>query len=234
MKYLLTFLFFTKVIFGISDSVFVITKEVYKCTEDTSVYVKISYPQIIVPHNKNVQNKINSFLESEFLKAIQTYEEFIADSESLEDYPADWVFNFEVSFKTEYLSNNFASILMDYYEYTGGAHGNYFSTGYNIKLSDGELLKLTDIIKENELSNLSLFCEQEILEKFNENTLADVGLFEDEINITPEQDFYIKPGYLVIQFDPYEIGPYAMGSIEIELRFDRIKNLFKPNLPFKI
>lgn len=232
MKYLLAFLFLAKVVYGFTDSLSIIAKEIYSCTEDTSVFVKISYPQLKNMKNVEIQNKINLFLENQFLQTLQTYEEFISDSETLAEYPADWVFSFETSFKTTYLSNDFLSVVMDYYEFTGGAHGNYFSVGFNFRLSDGKAFQLNDIIKETQLENLSLFCEQEILKQFNANSLSDAGLFEDEINIFPEQDFYIKPNYLVIQFDPYEIGPYAMGSIEIELRFDKIKNLFKPYLPF--
>ncbi|MCS7053729.1 MAG: DUF3298 and DUF4163 domain-containing protein [Ignavibacterium sp.] len=210
----------------------IVQKEIYKCTEDTSVYIKINYPQIINLGNLEVQNKINAFLESEFTKALESYNEFISDPELLEYYPADWVFSFEVSFRTTYLSNELLSIVLDHIEFTGGAHHNYFSTGYNIRLSDGQLLKLDDIIKQNQFFNLSLFCEEEILKIYNASSLAEAGFFDDEIIITPNQDFYVKPNYLVIQFDPYEIAPYSLGSIEIELRFDRLKLLLKPDILF--
>ncbi len=233
MKYLFIIcLILIKNIFATTDSIKVFSNDIYKCNEDTSVYVKISYPQIRGMKNAEVQNKINSFLKNQFLEVLKTYEEFVSDSEPFADYPADWVFSFETSFKLTYLSNDFLSIVMDHYEFTGGAHGNYFLQGFNFRLSDGKTFQLNDIIKETQFENLSLFCEQEILKQFNANSLADAGLFEDEINISAEQDFYIKPNFLVIQFDPYEIAPYSFGSIEIELRFDRIKNLFKPYLPF--
>lgn len=212
-----------------ADSLSVITKEFYKCTEDTSVYVKISYPQIINMKDQQLQNKINLMLEEQFLFAVQSYEEFASDPELLADYPADWSFVFEVTYRTTYLSNNVISIVLDHYEFTGGAHGNYFSEGYNIRLSDGKILLLTDVVKENKLKNLSLLCEQRIMEIFEVESLADVGLFEEEINLTSEQDFYLKPNQLVLQFDPYEIGPYAMGSIEVELGFDKLKDLLKNN-----
>lgn len=235
MKYLfIIFLFFVNNIFSFSDSLTVISKDIYKCLEDTSVFVKISYPQIENLKNKEVQDKINLFLEIQFLQALDNYEDFISDTESLAEYPPDWFFNFETSYKINYLSDDFLSVTMEYYEYTGGAHGNHSIQSFNIRLSDGENLTLGDIIKENQFENLSLFCEQEILKMLNANSLIEGGLFEDEINITPEQDFYIKPGYLVLQFDPYEIAPYAFGSIEIELSFERIKNLLKSKLPFKL
>jgi hypothetical protein len=210
----------------------VISKNIYKCTEDTSVFVKISYPQINNLKNSEIQNKINLFLEIQFLQALDNYEDFIADTEMLAEYPPDWFFNFETSYQVNYLSDDFLSVTMQYYEYTGGAHGNHYIQSFNIRLSDGKTLSLNDVIKEKQFENLSLFCEQEILKQLNANSLIEAGLFEDEINITSEQDFYIKPGFLVLQFDPYEIAPYSFGSIEVELSFDRIKNLLKPYLPF--
>ena len=57
-------------------------------------------------------------------------------------------------------------------------------------------------------------------------------MFEDEINIPEDQDFYIVPGMLVLQFDPYEIGPWSMGEITTEISFEKIKDILKPDLPF--
>ena len=39
---------------------------------------------------------------------------------------------------------------------------------------------------------------------------------------------------LVLQFDPYEIGPWSMGEITAEIPFEKIKDLLKENLPFKV
>lgn len=49
----------------------------------------------------------------------------------------------------------------------------------------------------------------------------EAGLFENEIVLTYDQDFYIIPGALVLQFDPYEIGPFAMGEITAEIQFEK-------------
>ncbi len=233
MKYLfIIFLFFVNNIFSFSDSVTVISKDIYECLEDTSVFVKISYPQIKNLKDPEVQFRINLFLQIQFLQALDNYEDFISDTETLAEYPPDWIFSFETSYRINYLSDDFLSVSMQYYEYTGGVHGMHHIQSFNFRLSNGENLTLGDVIKENQFENLSRFCEQEILKMFNANSLIEAGLFEDKINITPEQDFYIKQGYLVLQFDPYEIACYAFGYLDVEFSFDRIKNLLKPKLPF--
>lgn len=214
------------------DSLTILRKEFYQATEDTSTYVKIFYPQITNLNNTSVQTKINTFLENEFMQAKGWFDDFIADTDYTSEFPPDWVFSFETDFRVTFNSKDFLSLVLDYYEFTGGAHGNYYSIGYNIRISDGEVLTLNDILKPNSFQALSEFCVEEILNMFEANSLNEAGLFEDELNITEDQDFFITPDALVIQFDPYEVAPYAMGSIEVELKFEIIKNLLKENLPF--
>jgi len=79
---------------------------------------------------------------------------------------------------------------------------------------------------------LAYECEQAILEKYEANSLIEAGLFEDEITILDDQDFYILPGMLVLQFDPYEIGPWSMGEVTTEIPFEKIMDILKGNLPF--
>ncbi|MFN3872945.1 MAG: DUF3298 and DUF4163 domain-containing protein [Ignavibacterium sp.] len=214
------------------DSLTIIRQEYYQATEDTSAYVKINYPQINGLSNLQIQNKINSYLKNEFMQAKNWYDDFVADTDYTSEFPPDWVFSFESDFRVTFNSSDFLSIVLDYYEFTGGAHGNYYSVGYNIRTSDGEVLSLPDILKTNSLEALSEFVSEEILNMFDANSLNEAGLFEDELNISDDQDFYIIPNALVIQFDPYEIAPYAMGSIDVEIPFTKIKNLLKENLPF--
>lgn len=214
------------------DSLTIIRQEYYQATEDTSAYVKINYPQINGLSDLQIQNKINSYLKNEFMQAKNWYDDFVADTDYTSEFPPDWVFSFESDFRVTFNSSDFLSIVLDYYEFTGGAHGNYYSVGYNIRTSDGEVLTLPDILKPNSLEALSEFVSEEILNMFDVNSLNEAGLFEDELNISDDQDFYIIPNALVIQFDPYEIAPYAMGSIDVEIPFTKIKNLLKENLPF--
>ena len=100
-------------------------------------------------------------------------------------------------------------------------------------MNDGVNLTLKDIINEESFDILAYECEQSILETYQANSLMEAGLFEDEIVIADDQDFYIIPGALVLQFDPYEIGPYAMGEITAEIPFEKIADILKDNLPFR-
>jgi hypothetical protein len=202
-------------------------------TSDSTAIINIEYPQITGSVNSSTESKINQFLEEEFKQSIIWFDEVRSDSVFFEDFPYEMQYTFETGFQTSYNSTEFLSIVLSHYQYTGGAHGNYFALGYNIDMKNGDVFSLKDIIKKDSFDLLIYECEQAIMEKFEANSLIDAGLFEDEIEIPDDQDFYIMPGILVLQFDPYEIGPYSMGEITAEIPFEKIKDILKDNLPFQ-
>ena len=203
-------------------------------TQDSSVWISIDYPQIVNTENNVIITKINSYLKDEFMQSVSWYEELASDT-TMSDYtPADVQYTFDTGFQVMYNSTGFISIILNHFQYTGGAHGNYFASGYNIRLRDGENLTLKNMITEGSLDILSYECEQAIMENYKANSLIEAGLFEDELMLTDDQDYYIIPGALVIQFDPYEVGPYAMGEIIAEIPFEKISDILQSKLPFVI
>jgi hypothetical protein len=217
-----------------NDTLNIITVRYSDSLPDSLVYINIDYPQIRGFTNKIIEDKINLFLETEFKQSISWYEEIIQDTSEFIGETHSYPWSFETGFEVQYNSDKFLSITLDHYQYTGGAHGNYYSVGYNINMYDGKILKLTDVINNDSFDLLSYECEQGILDTFQVSSLLEAGLFENEIVILPDQDYYIVPGALVLQFDPYEIGPYSMGDINIRIPFYKIKDILKPNLPFLI
>ncbi|HEX9251657.1 MAG TPA: DUF3298 and DUF4163 domain-containing protein [Ignavibacteriaceae bacterium] len=223
---------FTDKEFNKADTLEIKTLNYSNSTKDSTVIINIDYPQIEGLENAAIERKVNLFLEEEFKQSIAWFDEVKSDTAFFEDFSSEMQYTFETGFQTEFNSKNFISIVLSHYQFTGGAHGNYFALGYNINLKDGKVLSLKDIIREDSFDLLTYECEQAILEKFEANSLIDAGLFEDEIEILEDQDFYIMPGMLVLQFDPYEIGPWSMGEITAEIPFEKIKDILKENLPF--
>lgn len=203
-----------------------------KSTIDSSAWINIDYPQIVNTNSDSVITKVNLYLEQEFKQSVEWYEEIISDTTELEDSSFKFQYSFETGYQVVYNSIDFISIVLDHYQYTGGAHGNYIAFGYNISLDDGSVLTLKDIVEDGSEDLLIYECEDAILEKYETSTLMEAGLFEDEIVLTLDQDFYIIPGALVLQFDPYEIGPYALGEITAEIPFEKITDILKQDLPF--
>jgi hypothetical protein len=218
--------------FSKTDTLEIKTLTYSNSTTDSSAIISIDYPQIFGLKDKSVETKVNLFLEEEFKQSIAWFEEVQSDSAFFAEFQSEMQYTFETGYQDEFNSSDFISIVMSHYQFTGGAHGNYFALGYNIQLKDGKVLSLKDIIKEDSFDLLVFECEQAILEKYEANTLMEAGLFEDEIELLDDQDFYITHGMLILQFDPYEIGPWVMGEITAEIPFEKIKDILKKNLPF--
>ncbi|MBK6914308.1 MAG: DUF3298 domain-containing protein [Ignavibacteriales bacterium] len=92
---------------------------------------------------------------------------------------------------------------------------------------------LTDIIDSKMLDELTSISEKKMIEEFEVERFTDIGLFEEKLTISAEQDFYLTNNALVIEFDPYEIGPYVMGDVEILLPWNEIENLMVSDFKLK-
>lgn len=207
------------------DSIYIRALEYYDESEDSSTIIEITYPKLFGLSNKSVEEKINSFLEEEFLKSVEWYEEFVSMLDSIPtiEYEYGLYFSFETGFDIKLLTENYLSIVLNHYEFTGGAHGHFYSMGYTFNLITGELLSLDKIISPNSINEIIRLCEQKILEMYDAKSLSDAGLFEDQLDLTLDQDYYLLPDALIFQFDPYEIAPYSMGNIEVAIPYEEIK-----------
>ncbi len=218
--------------FSVPDSVIIESRNYSDSNNDSTIWINIDYPFILNSDKSEVINRINKVLEEDFKQSITWYNEMVTDTTVFFDKLYPMQYSFETGFDVFYNTKDFVSIEMNHYQFTGGAHGNYFAVGYNINLADGSFLSLTDIIQPGKLDLLAYECEEAILEKYQANSLFEAGLFENEIVIPEDQDFYIIPGALVLQFDPYEIGPYAMGEITAEISFEKMMDILSEDLPF--
>lgn len=209
-----------------ADSVYIRALDYYDESEDSSTIIEITYPKIHGLLNKTVEEKINSFLEEEFFISIEWFDEFVAalDSFPTLEYERGMFFSFETGFDIKLLNEKVLSLALNHYEFTGGAHGNFFAMGYTFDLNTGDLLTLDKIIRQGALPDITKICEQRILEMFEAESLSDAGMFEDYIDLTIDQDFFLLSDALVFQFDPYEIAPYSMGNIEVVIPFESIND----------
>lgn len=218
--------------FSQADTLIVESRNYANSKSDSTAWINIDYPFIMNVDNSEAVNRINLMLEEEFKQSIAWYDEIVSDTSLFFDSTYIMQYSFETGYQVYYNTKNFVSIVLNHYQYTGGAHGNYFALGFNINMSDAALVSLTDVIQEGKLDLLAYECEEAILEKYQANSLFEAGLFENEISIPEDQDFYIIPGAVVLQFDPYEIGPYSMGEIIVEIPFEKISDILQEGLPF--
>lgn len=213
------------------DSIIVTTEKYYKMADDSLAYIEIEYP-VIKTQNKKVEEKINNFLKNEFTVSIEWYESILSSDEERPEHLGKIPYEFNTAYDVKLNTTKIFSVCLNHYEYTGGAHGNFFASCFNINLNTGDQITLQNLLRRNSLNELSEIVSDKILEMFEAETLVEAGLFDDVLIIEWDQDFYLTPNSLVVQFDPYEIAPYYMGDIEVELPYDEIFELFENSPPF--
>ena len=52
-------------------------------------------------------------------------------------------------------------------------------------------------------------------------------------NLVPTENFYVNAMGLTWLYNPYEIAPYAMGTIQITLSYNQIMPYILPNSPIR-
>ena len=126
-----------------------------------------------------------------------------------------------------------AVIARETYTYTGGAHGNSGKIYYVVDTEARRILSLEDFFRDPQsgalramvLEELRLYSAREDA-PIPQGKPLSAGIFlEDDPEMSP--NFFVTQEGLGLHWDPYEIAPYAAGSIEISLPWKKIRPLMK-------
>lgn len=117
-------------------------------------------------------------------------------------------------------------------DYAGGVHGDYAYYGTTFDTVTGEELKIQDIV-----TDMPSFRQQAIkdIDKYLQENYGD-GLFEDYQD-TVEQiwegedgfNWYLNGSGIMVTFNPYVVGPYAMGAVTVPLPYSSYASFLNPN-----
>ncbi|MCD6322152.1 MAG: DUF3298 and DUF4163 domain-containing protein, partial [Clostridiales bacterium] len=115
-------------------------------------------------------------------------------------------------------SEEFISLYIDYYTFTGGAHGNIERIAYTYLkdgTSPGSFMELVnDRVTINDVESEINKQMAQIIEDMGHAFFSDTMSLE---SIDPLPSFYIKDGQMVIYLQAYEIAPYAYGFPEFTM-----------------
>lgn len=160
------------------------------------------------------QEEINRFIRNE---ALQFNNELTAMAKQDYEQMAEEYFR-QYSAYTDYAvmynQNGILSLTIDYYSYTGGAHGMTNRIPYTIDVSSGKMMSLEDLFKEkyDYLAPINTAIKAKMQQEPDIYFAEDITGFK---TISSEQKFYLdEQRGLVIFFDLYEIAPYAAGFPE--------------------
>nr|NIV13807.1 DUF3298 domain-containing protein [Fodinibius sp.] len=201
-------------------------------TEEDIIKAHAAYPQFL-PHNPPLV-KFNRQLKD---SVISRHREFIQEGkENAQIDSALLRFGWEQHYdcKIEFFSKNLVSLLFENWQYTGGAHGNYFYDTKNVTVADSQIhsLKLKDLFVPGSgyIDTLSQYC----LNDLRKQEAGDV--VSGRITSLGQKDlqlFTLKPTAIKFTFPPYQVGPYAQGTLTVSLPYNALLNYIDQDSPLK-
>lgn len=142
----------------------------------------------------------------------------------------------DIGYAIEYSDNLAVSIVFTSFSYLGGAHGNVVTATCNYDFTDNKEILLSDLFswESNYTVFLSEYCRNAIKKHFTEADI-DPGSFEDMIlnGTNPDEPdnfrkFNISEDALIIRFDQYDVAPYAMGPVVVEIPYNSMADILYP------
>lgn len=197
------------------------TRETKSTTGQLELNMKL--PVISGMTDKALQEEINKEVLD---KAMQTkseleslYGEYAASASEF-DFPAH-PFQLYVTYET-HTSGSVLSLVVETYQYSGGAHGLAWRDYYNLDTQKGRQLSLQDLF--NDQADYVSIINGEIQKQIADQMNSGEGMyFEGDMgfqSISENHPFYIKDNYIVFCFGQYEIAPYAAGMPEFQIPID--------------
>lgn len=197
--------------------------------DDGTVYYEATYEYPVVSGDSEAAKKINVYIEKQKKKWIKNskkaqkmYEQdYVSMRQNNEGPSFSWYFTDEVTCEIETNNEEYLSIMQLGYVYTGGAHGlpyrtcTTFDVKTGKKLTAAKILGISKIALNKKVCNLYLekYAKEGEEAGFFMNGKSGVKKALKDINFN--NAFYMKNGKLVFYVDPYVLGPYAAGFIEV-------------------
>lgn len=154
---------------------------------------------------------------------IKEYNQLLKD---MPEYTTPW--NGNAYGKIGHQSDKMINLNIDYYSFTGGAHGNGGSLSYFVDPETGRQIKTENLFSDRkgftQLAEQKFRAQQKIPAQSNIN---ETGYwFEKDTFHLPENIFYTDEGILLL-YNQYEIASYAEGPIELIIPYGEADKFLK-------
>ncbi|MDO5522476.1 MAG: DUF3298 domain-containing protein [Bacteroidia bacterium] len=133
--------------------------------------------------------------------------------------------------KVMFQNDSLLSYAVEYSDYTGGAHGSHRVTYFNIDLGDLVTVSEEDIFVPNYKKALTDIIITRLMKQNNvssPDSLINMGFFN--INeIYPNNNFWLNEEGVHYAYNQYEIAPYSMGVIDVDIPYEDLSEILKPD-----
>jgi len=180
--------------------------------------------------SKTGEKEIGAYFLQQKKVFFESYKSDFKDSktEDIKEAPFSYNYEFSSSLMIAYATPKLITMAQSFYSYTGGAHGMYGTRYYVFDLTKPRQLGLNEIVTPEGRKKLRPLLEKYFRKQNNikaGTTLVDAGLFENKIE--PNSNFFVSGKGISFCYQPYEIGPYSSGQIEIFIPLSELTALLK-------
>jgi hypothetical protein len=215
-----------------------IAKQIKENNKKLNYEVAVEYPQLTGSTNPNAE-KFNQASRSSVTKKIGVFKAEMTAPEA-EELPGESMgSDINIGYTVGLAQDDLVSVRFEVGSYyRGAAHPNSYSEVLNFDLKNGKALKLSDLFKPGAkyLQAISSYCIKD-LKRQSKAKGADGGLEDSSIEsgAAPSaknyQSWTIKKKGLGINFDSYQVGPYAAGPQYVLVPYATIKDLVNVDGP---
>ncbi|MDM5190549.1 DUF3298 and DUF4163 domain-containing protein [Bacillus sp. DX4.1] len=132
-----------------------------------------------------------------------------------------------VDYKVTLQRSPLLSLYVNYYQYTGGAHGIYTWRANTFDLKEKKILSLADLFQKD--SAYKDVIRTEIIKQIKQNENIYFPDAAEKAMNAKTFHYFLEPENLVIYFPLYEIAPYASGIPQFRIPYTLLRDVLKPN-----
>ena len=151
-------------------------------------------------------------------------DEYMNENAVLENGVRSWEDRLSGSFQEKY--KNYRNYLVSYYSFRGGAHGIQTLSNIVFDAKTGEQVQETDLFApgyEAPVAQLLRLAVQSSMEEEDPELMQLVHLEE----VVPNGNFSVGENGMEWFYQPYEVGPYALGIVSASLSWEDLKPFLK-------
>src|SRR5215203_3179199 len=212
-----------------------VSKQIKESNKKLMYEISAQYPQLTGGNNPNFE-KFNQAARASVTKKVAEFKKNMIPEEGEEPRPegsmgSDLGINYAVVLEQDDLvSINFN--VGSYYQ--GAAHPNSFSEVINYDLKNGKQLKLSDLFKPGAkfLQAIATYCIADLKKQSKDKSLLDDQIEEGAAASAKNYESWtITRKGLGINFDAYQVGPYAAGPQFVLVPYSALKDVINPDGP---
>lgn len=215
----------------------VVAKQFKENNKKLMYEIEGQYPQL-TGNNPNFE-RFNQAARGFFMRSVADFKKDMQPEEGEGPQPEGSMASYRVIGYTIALAqDDLVSVLFEvggYYQ--GAAHPNSHTEVLNYDLKNGKQLRLADLFKPGAkyLQTLSAYCIAELKKQTKKAGGPDLPDDQIESGAAPTaknfESWTITRRGLKIDFDAYQVGPYAAGPQSVVVPYAALKDLIKPDGP---